>query len=370
MTKEIIFEGPLNNLSMGNVSINLLKSLHKKGIKVHYLPIGQADVGNYNLTEDFKKWLQDSSNSFLKNFKRSIPTLKNWHIASSHTWASDKRFLLTYHECDTPTEEELNTIKNIDKTLFCGDYSENIFKDVGAKNVGHFHLGFDDSSFQKLDKKYFNDNRIQWFLGGKMEQRKKTLQVLSLWAKKFGKKEGESYKAGEQMQFLNCAILNPFYDANVQQNQITQVLGGQRYTNIQFFGFLNRESYNDLLNSSDIDLTGLSGAESWNLVSFNMSCLGKWSIVLNCTGHKTWANENNCILIQPSGKVSCVDNIHFHQNAPFNRGNFYSFSDEDVLKAMDLAITKAKTPNIEGEKLKEVFTYDLSVDNILKEMEN
>ncbi len=118
MIDKLIFEGPLNNLSMGNVSINFLKCLYKKGIKVLYLPIGQPDIGNYKLTEDFKCWLQDAGNKFLKEYKRDIPTLKNWHLNNSHTWTSDKRYLITYHECDQTTEEELNIIKNIDKTFF------------------------------------------------------------------------------------------------------------------------------------------------------------------------------------------------------------------------------------------------------------
>ncbi len=366
---KIIFESPLNQLSMGSVGINILLSLFKKKIDVLYLPIGNADISNYSISDEFKAWLQQSANRFLKEFNRKIPCCRNWHLAGSHAWTSDKRLLLTYHETDSATEEELNTVKNINKVLFCGNYSEGIFKDVGSQNVGSFNLGFDDGSFKKLDKKYFTDGRIQWLISGKVEARKKQLQTLSIWVKKYGKKQGESYKSGEQMHFLNLVITNPFYDIKVQEQQIAQALGNERYVNIQFFPFLQRESFNDMLNSTDIDLTGLSGGESFNLIPFTSSCLGKWSIVLNCTGQKVWATPKNCILIQPSGKSSVVDNIHFHQNSPFNRGNFYSYSEQDVIDAMDKAVKLAKTPNIEGEKLKETFTYDKTVDHILAELE-
>lgn len=369
MIQELVFEAPLNNLSLGNVSLNILKALHKKGVKVHYSPIGNADVGNYKLTDDFKNWLQSSANSFLRNYKRDIPTIKNWHINGSWHFPTDKRYLLTYHECDMATAEEINTVKNTNLTFFCGNYSQKIFNDYGISNCESFNLGFDSDSFYKTDKKYFDDGRIQFFLGAKMERRKKTLDILSIWAKKYGKKKGESYKPGEQQFFLNCCIINPFYDIKAQEQQIAQALNGQQYINIQFFSFLDRERFNDMLNSSDIDLTGLSGGESWNLIPFNISCLGKWSIVLNCSGMKAWANKDNCILVNPNGKVDSQDGIFFQKGALFNQGNFYSFEQKDVEVAMDLAVTKAKTPNVNGEKLATEFTYDKTVDYILNKID-
>ncbi len=50
---KIIFESPLNQLSMGSVGINILLSLFKKKIDVLYLPIGNADISNYSISDDF-----------------------------------------------------------------------------------------------------------------------------------------------------------------------------------------------------------------------------------------------------------------------------------------------------------------------------
>ena len=369
MIKQLIFEAPINNLSLGNVSLNILKSLYKKGIEVLYSPIGNPDISNFKLSDEFKLSLQNSANRFLGEFNRKIPTLRSWHLSGSQSWCSDKRYLLTYHECDQATKQELNICKNIDKVFFCGSYSPNIFKEYGADNIDTFNLGFDSDSFSKLNKTYFTDGRINWGLFGKSEARKASLKILSLWAKKYGKKQNESYKAGEQQHFLSLCIHNPFYDTKIQEQQIAQALGGQRYINIQFFPFLNQDAYNDIYNMIDIDLTGLSLSESWNLPAFNTTCLSKWSIVLNAHGHKTWATKDNAILVNPSGKVKNVDNIFFFENSPFNVGNFYFWSDEDVSKAMDIAVTKAKTPNIEGEKLKETFSYDKTVDYVLGKIE-
>lgn len=368
MIDKLIFEGPINPLSMGNVSINLLKSLYKKGTKVLYSPIGNVDINSFNLTDDFKMWLQDANQSFLKSYSRDMVCIKNWHLNQGGSFPTDNKYLLTYHETDGATAEEVNTIKNLNKVFFCGGYSSKVFSDYGV-NTDSFNLGFDESSFYKKDKQYFTDGRISWFLGAKIEKRKHTLNTLALWAKKYGKKQGESYKSGEQMHFLNCQITNPFYDIKAQEQQIVQALGGQKYINIQLFQFLDRESFNDLLNSSDIDLTGLSGGESWNLIPFNISCLGKWSIVLNASAHKTWANKDNAILVNPNGKMDSQDQIFFHKGAPFNQGCFYTWSPDEVSAAMDMAVKKCKTPNTEGIKLATEFTYDKSVDYILNKIE-
>jgi hypothetical protein len=105
MIKELIFESPLNNLSLGNTSLNFLLALYKKGVKVHYFPIGQPDINNYKLDNDFKLWLQNAGNSSLKHYKRDMPCWKNWHLNGAHSFATDYRFLTSYHECDRITQK-------------------------------------------------------------------------------------------------------------------------------------------------------------------------------------------------------------------------------------------------------------------------
>ncbi len=371
MINKLIFEGPANNLSMGNVSVNLLLALWRKKIDILYSPIGNADISNYNLPEEFKIWLNQAAQRFHKEFDRNLFTIRNWHLAGSHSWITNKRYLLSYHECDSVTPEELQIVKNIDKVFFCGTYSPKVFADYGV-NCDSFNLGVDELSFKKLNKTYFTDNRINWLCTGKIEARKATLKIIELWARKYGKKRGESYKDGEQMHTMSCCIINPFYDVKIQEQQIAQVLKEQ-YINIQFFPFLGREQYNDLYNSCEIDLTGLSLAESWNLPSFNFTSLGKWSIVLNAHGHKSWSTPQNSIQVSPNGKENIADGIHFHPypNSLMNIGNRFTWDSKDVELAMDTAVEKVKNkiPNVEGEKLATEFTYDKSLDYILTKIE-
>ncbi len=122
---------------------------------------------------------------------------------------------------------------------------------------------------------------------------------------------------------------------------------------------------NDFINSIDIDLSGLSNGEGWNLPAFNATALGKWSIVSNCSSHKDWATENNSILVDPIGKQPCYDNFFFREGMPFNQGEYYKLNADDMKKGFDEALEKVGQKNTDGTKLRDNFTYAKSVDAIL-----
>ncbi|NDG53929.1 MAG: hypothetical protein EBY39_13075, partial [Flavobacteriia bacterium] len=176
---------------------------------------------------------------------------------------------------------------------------------------------------------------------GKFEKRKHTEKIIRCWAKKYG--NNYNYQ-------LTCCVSNPFYKKEDMQNTLSNVLQGKRYGNINFLPFMPKNSeVNDYLNSIDIDLGGMSGAEGWNLPSFNATCLGKWSVVLNSTSHKDWATKENSILVEPNGSEPIYDGIFFHKNTPFNQGNISTFNEDEFISAMEKAETKCKINNTEGE---------------------
>jgi len=197
---------------------------------------------------------------------------------------------------------------------------------------------------------------------GKFEKRKHTGRILRLWADKYGNKN--EYQ-------LSCCINNPFFD-NRQMNQVvSQALEGKRYSNINFLPFLKTNSdVNEYLNSIDIDLSGLSGAEGWNLPAFNSTCLGKWSIVLNATSHKDWATPSNSVLVEPSDQEEIFDGAFFIKGQEFNQGTMQTFSDESFHKAVETAMEKCKSINKEGISLKDTFSYRNTIDKILDTMTN
>lgn len=358
--KNLIFKCPINSVSFGNVSLNLLREMYKRDMIVAHFPIGNLDASVYSLDNDFKQWLQSSVDNRFKLLSKDIPTLQLWHINGSENRITKDHHLITFYELDNPTETEKNIVDIQDSVMFSSKHSANAFRSVGCKNVSNIHVGF-DTEFHVTGKTYL-ENKIHFGLMGKWEKRKHTGKIIKLWAEKYG--NNYNYQ-------LSCCINNPFMKPEQLNQIIHQTLDGKQYGNINFLPFLKTNlEVNEFLNAIDIDLTGLSGAEGWNLPSFNATALGKWSLVLNCTSHKDWANKENCILVEPSGKTPAYDGAFFTEGTPFNQGNINLFNDEEVVSKMEEAESKCKTKNESGLALQEKFSYSKMLDKVIENIEN
>jgi glycosyltransferase involved in cell wall biosynthesis len=354
---KLLVNAPINALSFGNVSVNILRELFKKNIDLIFFPIGdKAEMDAYDKIEpDFVKYLQAATNNRYSKISKDIPSLKLWHIFGSETRYSKNQSLFTFHEVSEVTNIEKNLLSLQDRIFVSSNYTKNIFNLNGLDNVTHVPLGF-DNDFQITNKTYLQD-KIHFGILGKFENRKNTARIIKSWLKLFGNKP--EYQ-------LSCAITNPFLDKARFQNELLKVLEGKQYNNLNFVPYMQTNSeVNDYLNSIDIDLGGLSGAEGWNLPSFNATALGRWSVVINATAHKDWATKDNSILIEPSSLKDCYDDIFFKKGQSFNQGQFFDISDQEMDEAILKSLSYAKTPNPEGLKLQKQFTYEKTVETIL-----
>ena len=353
----LLINAPINGLSFGNVSVNILRELFKKNIDLVFFPIGdKAEMDAYDkIDPDFVKYLQSATNDRYSKISKDIPSLKLWHIFGSETRYSKNQSLFTFHEVSEVTNIEKNLLKLQDNIFVSSNYTKNIFNLNGLDNVTHVPLGF-DNDFQITNKTYLQD-KIHFGILGKFENRKNTARIIKSWLKLFGNKP--EYQ-------LSCAITNPFLDKARFQNELLKVLEGKNYNNLNFVPYMQTNSeVNDYLNSIDIDLGGLSGSEGWNLPSFNATALGKWSVVINATAHKDWATKDNSILIEPSSLKDCYDDVFFKKGQSFNQGQFFDISDQEMDDAILKSVSYAKKPNPEGLKLQKQFTYEKTVETIL-----
>ena len=185
--------------------------------------------------------------------------------------------------------------------------------------------------------------------------------VKQAWIKKYG--NNDKY-------LLSCCVVNPFIKHEQMNALLSDVLDGRHYSNVNFLPHLKTNSeVNHLLNSADIDLTGLSGAEGWNLPSFNATALGKWSIVYNHSAHRAWATASNSLLMEPEEKEKAADGLFFAETGNFNLGNICGFNEDRAIAAMEQAETKVGIVNTEGLKLQQQFSYKNTLNKILKHME-
>lgn len=352
---QLIFSSPLSSLSLGQVSYNLLREMWKREYQVGYFPIGNVDLAAFQPDPKFIQWLQKSIDQRFKLLSRDTPSLKLWHISGSENLLGPNQKLITYYECSEPTETEKSIVGLQEKTLFSSKVASEYFKDAGLSNVGHFSPGFDED-FHITDRKYL-EGRTHWLLAGKAEFRKATKQIAQNWIKKY---------ANNPKHSLTLLINNPFFSPEDNQKILTDIFQGKKPWNCNILPHLKTNAeINDLTNSVDIDLSGLSQAEGTGLPAFNATCLGKWSIVGAHTGHLDWATEENSILVQPDGKRRCNDEWFFSEKSPFNQGEFYTMTDETMIDAFERAEKKIGTKNQKGLDLGKEFTYGRTVDQIL-----
>src|SRR5210317_2163786 len=110
MNKQLNFDAPINNLSLGNVSYNFLRELFRANIDVNLFAVNdRAQMSAFDKkSDDLVEFIKKSGNQRYNNFKKEIPTLRVWHINGSERSVGQNQYLYTFYELDSPTQAEIN----------------------------------------------------------------------------------------------------------------------------------------------------------------------------------------------------------------------------------------------------------------------
>jgi len=361
---KLAFNLPINNLSFGQTSVLLLRTLfeaeknNKLNIETYLFPIGNSDLSSQKVDKEFVSWLQNKISYSLQNYSRDIPVFKLWHLNGSLESFGAKQTLLSFYELDNPTKVEINIAKN-NNLCFSSKYSCDIFKLFGV-SANFLPLAFDSYNFHRVEKKFNDDGRIVFNLCGKLEKRKHHQKIISAWIKKFG---------NNHKYALQCATYNPFLNEQQNNEIISQILQGNKPFNVTFYPFMQENSvYNDFLNSSDI-IIGMSGGEGFGIPEFTSVALGKHAVILNAHAYQSWTTEDLVSFVNPTGKISAVDNMFFKSDGAFNQGNLFDWNDDEFISVCEKTISKVESTNRFNEKgllLQKTFSKELFLENVIK----
>lgn len=349
---------PINQVSLGFVSYNILREFDKLGQNFDLFPVGNLDFSSFDkCSPELRKKIEHSVSNSQLNYKKENKQFKVWHLNQ----AGQNQNLFTFFELDQLTPTEVNVIKQQNKVFVSSQETKQIFEQYGADNVVYAPLGFDNENFYETGKRYLDDSITTFSIFGKHEKRKNHDKVIKAWIKKYGNRP----------EFrLHCHIFNIFYSPEQNRQVAMYLLGGQQVNNVQFFPYTQGLSeFNDALNCCDIVLD-LSGGEGWSLPSFHCVGLGKHALIHNCSAMKEWATKENSVLMEPVGKEEVYDNVFFHKGAPFNQGNIYKFDETQLDAKFDEVYEKKRLNkvNIEGKKLKDKFKWENTAKIILNEI--
>lgn len=351
---------PVNSVSFGQVSVAILRELHRRQLTPSVFPIGGVDMSTQKLDADFNNWLSACINSAQQRHSRKNATLRLWHIGGSLESYSDRgNDLLTFFELDSLTPSELNILRQQRRVWVTSSYTKSVFAMFGI-NAEYLPLGFDSFNFAPLEKRPTIDGVTSMLLAGKLEARKGHLHVLRLWAKRYG--NNKAYR-------LNCAVHNPFLKPEDQNALIAQALEGKQYWNINFLPFAaTNAEYNSVLQSSEI-VIAMSGGEGRDLPCFHATALGAWPVAMKAHAYLDYLNDDNAVLVNPNGKQPAHDGIFFNGGGPFNSGNWFTWAEDEFIAACEAAEQRVKSLglNKKGMELAQQ-TYAGTVDALLKDL--
>lgn len=368
------FNLPPNTTSFGSISFSILREAYKRNLAPPLIPIGGIQLDAQKPDNDFNLWLQGILNKALKTHKRTKPSVTLWHTnQDSIKSISNEEIFITFIECDSLTEAEQNILGQKKTVFVTSTFLRDICHEHNLTNIKYLPLGFDNFNFGRIDKKFYSDDRIVWGIYGKAEFRKGTKKAIQAWLKKFGvPKVGVRAK-----HFLHAAIYNPFLVQSQPNGQVidhnqqfmAECLMGKEWGNIQFYPWLRTNAeYNSLLNAAHI-VIGLSLSECFGAPEFHSVAMGKHALMLNAHGYKDWANNDNSVLLEPSGKVIAEDGIFFRRDSIFQNGNFFDWNEDAAIAKFDEVVKRYESNPINTNGLElQKRTYKETFDQILGEL--
>lgn len=352
-------ELPLNNLSFGQTSVQIIRELFRREIFPPIIPILAQGNRNIDISaqppdETFNNKLQDCIRRQAEYCDKSF---KLWHINGAVNSLGRDQTLLTFHETDELTKDEINILKRNRNTIVTSESTKALFSNYGIDSH-YVPLAFDTQNFQTISKKYFDDGRIVFLLVGKFEHRKRTAKTIKTWLKRFG---------NNPKYFLQVAAHNHFLPPEELKNTYSDLLGGKLYSNVTFFDWMpTNAAFNDYLNSGNIVLA-MSGGEAFGLPEFHATALGKYCVGHYATGYKSWMTEQNSVLVRSSCKIPAADGKFFNKGDRFNQGSFYDWEPDLFIAGCEEAIRNfEKNPvNESGLELQKTHTIEKMVDSFL-----
>lgn len=356
MHSDFSIQLPLNGSGYGQMSVLALFEIFKRNLTPNVFPIGEIDLRAFDVPEEFPVWLEYCIKKANKSFSRKQPALKIWHPYDLKERLSDYQVAWVAHESSLITPSEQNILKNLDKVLVVSNYVKKVFGEGGieAQTVPNF---FDARHLKRINVKR-DENVTHWSLIGKLEKRKRTVDIIRAWVKLYGNRRDH---------VLHLSINNPwiFKDMNSLIGFVVNQIGGLPF-NLNFIPHLEKNAQmNEVYNVADVNLSGGSSAEGFNLPFFNSLALGKQCVSLNAHAHLDFATEENSILFEPTELMDMADGIFFKPGEEFNQGKQWDWNESDLLMALEKAEKVAKNRNVAGELLKEQFSVERTVDLLL-----
>lgn len=360
---DINLVAPVNSLGYGTVGLNLVKSLSKKSKVALWI------IGNGEAPPEDHELLKQCVGLNAQFFNKQAPCLRLWHqFDMAMMIGSGRHAGFPIFELDSFNELEKHHLKSLDWVFVCSEWAKDILKNHNIENVSVAPLGVDTNIFYPRPDVSLNKDTTNFLNIGKWEVRKGHDVLVEAFNKAFEPTDNVHL-------ILNC--YNPFLLKQDEQGRVQD--GNNTWTKLYKESKLgdkitvipNRlQSQLDVANLMNAVDCGIfpSRAEGWNLEALEMMACGKHVIVTNYAAHTEFCNDKNSYLIKVDNVEPAYDGIWFK-----GQGNWAELGDKQIeMMVHEMRLTHqiknggGDLYNEAGVKTAERFTWDGTVDNILK----
>lgn len=286
--------GPVNSLSYGYTSLNLMKSLSRLGVDISYFPIGNPEVTN--------QADGDLVSSLLKRaqfFDRSAPCIRLWHQHDMSQFVGDVHIGFPIFELDTFSDVEKHHLSQVDQLLVCSEWAAGIIRANGISvPTSVVPLGVDPEIFHIAPATPPKSPTI-FFNGGKWEVRKGHDILIEAFQRAF---------PGDQNVALWMMTGNIFNSPAENDHWLVKY----RDSRVKIFPRMRtQEEVYNIMSKTDCGVFP-ARAEGWNLEVLEMMACGKQIITTDCTAHTEYCTTENSHLITIDRVEPAFDGKWFH----------------------------------------------------------
>lgn len=295
---------PINTLSYGVVSTNVLKALAAQGMTVSLFPIGNIELDPLRVSKEVA--VVEKAILASQTYDATAPSLRIYHqFALAEHVGHGEHIGWPIFELNKFTDREKTHLKNQERLIVCSQWAKDVvIANIGAVNPIHVvPLGVDREVFHENHP--VQDSETTVFLSvGKWEKRKGHEFLIDCFNSAFN-------------AFDNVALWM------VPENPFISVESSKQWRDLATFSPIGDKIVLMPRTSSQTQLAELMSfadcgvfparAEGWNLPLLEMMSLGKQVIATNYSAHTEFCDDANSMLIP-------IDSLEPAFDEPFFRG--------------------------------------------------
>lgn len=344
---------PINTLSYGIVSYNILEQLSAKNMSVSLFPIGQITTDPSYDVSLIKKHTQDAL-----FFDYKAPTLKIFHQNSLIEHISRPLLGFPIFELDRFTPAERHSLNYADKLLVCSKWAQGVIHKQLGKQASVIPLGVNSNIFKPRpsNETGIRDNNDQYiFLSvGKLEKRKLSHKLPELFKKAFPKETDVK---------LVTLGHNPFFSDKETEDFSRHYRNNRTQLVLNFIPSL--EGMCSVMNTADCGLFP-SRAEGWGLPILEMMACGKPVITTNYSGMTEYCTKENAHLVYIDTTEKAYDGKWFTGQGDWA---VIDYDEEEQIIEYMRKCYRDRPSNQAGVETAKKFSWEHTVKKLLLELQ-